>query len=136
MPKQKIKRHDRMYAGPYWISTRDGKPNVHRYNPKLDTATECNEAALAGNAIPSLPKGISCFRVPSPKEPTNLLTSTAPPVETGRPGASTPEEGIPDSHVVCRKDYTDTISSDGLIALAVAAGIAIPGNIEGTLLSP
>lgn len=69
MPKQKTKRPGHRYYGPYWVSTRDGNPYVHRYDPQLDTTTEGNEAALAGNA-PKPESSTVAAAAPAQAQPT------------------------------------------------------------------
>lgn len=58
MPKKKTKRPSRRYAGPYWISTRNGKPSYHRFDPRLVAATQSNESTPTGNAASGSTKGI------------------------------------------------------------------------------
>lgn len=67
MPKQKIKRPSHRYAGPYWVTTRDGKPSVRRYDARMVPATEGNKSSQDGNATTGVTEGISYSHIPISK---------------------------------------------------------------------
>lgn len=58
MPKQTTKRPSHRYAGPYWVTTRDGKPSVRRYDSRILPATEVSNLSQSGNTTPGIMNGI------------------------------------------------------------------------------